>query len=101
MVTKELLSKQLNGMLNEGKYVICLPKFPGDIYDFNKFGFAYYQTMTLEEFDSFIYMTETTANLFHDAYSFNVIEFILQLLDEGSYDVLETMLSFDVDWATE
>lgn len=100
MITKEMLSKQINEMMEDGKEVICLPKF-GDVYDFNKFGFSYYYAMSYEEFDTFVYMTDATANLFHDAYSFNSLDFILKLIEEGSFDILETLIGFQVDWATE
>lgn len=91
IVKKEQLLEELDQRIDWGHEVLCVPKFKNNL-EFDKFGFAAYQSMSYDDFDLNIYASEATAHLFHDAYSFNSIEFIKSLVEEENWDVLYTIV---------
>ena len=91
-VTKETLINQLNELMEEGQEVICINRHGA--HDFKEFGFDNFITFSLVEFDETVYMTEKSAPLFHDAYSFNSLEFMMSLIEKESWDMLKTVLYY-------
>lgn len=90
-LSKEELLMQLVEMMDEGQEVICINRHGH--HDFNECGFKNFLTFSLVEFDETVYMTEKSAHLFHDAYSFNSLEFMLSLINKESWEMLETVLN--------
>ena len=88
---KSSLLAQLKERLNQGHYVLVIPKFA---HDFKEFGFEHFTSLKLSQLDEVIYCNETTANLFHDAYSTFSLEYVLSLVECEDDFLLNSLLSF-------
>lgn len=89
-LTKEDLLKQVNDLLESGQDVLCVKKGGHD--DFYQLGFQFFITFSFTEFDETVYVNEKAAHLFHDAYSFNSMEFVHEIIEHENWEMLETML---------
>lgn len=88
---KSSLIAQLKERLEQGHYVLVIPKFA---HDFKEFGFEHFTTLKLSQIDEVIYCNEITATLFHEAYSTFTIEYILSLVEGEDEFLLNSVLSF-------